>query len=203
MTTETLNTSSDIINATQNVVIEAVENVAEMIENPNPIPAPAHEVFYKGAEFWVAVAFVVTVLLLCRPIFKVIKNMISKNIDAIQNRIDNAAQLQEDAEKLLASYERKFRNAKKEAEAILKKSQNEIDYFRKASLSRMEQEVAQKEKDMAEKLQNAKASALQEISEAAGNLSIKAVRELLQTKLNNKDIDALIDNSIKKLDKVI
>ena len=67
----------------------------------------------------------------------------------------------------------------------------------------MEQEVAQKEKDMADKLQNAKASALQEISEAAGTLSIKAVRELLQTKLNSKDIDALIDHSIKKLDKAI
>ena len=129
--------------------------------------------------------------------------MINKNIDNIKSKIDNAAQLQEDAEKLLASYERKFRNAKKEADAILKKSQNEIDYFRKASISRMEQEMAQKEKDMADKLQTAKDSAMQEIASAAGSLSIKAVRELLQNKLDSKDIDKLIDNSIKKLDKAI
>ena len=203
MTVETLNTSRDIINATQNAVMEAAENVAEMIEDPDPLPEPEHEVFYKGAEFWVAVAFVVTVLLLSRPIYKVVKAMINKNIDNIKSKIDNAAQLQEDAEKLLASYERKFRNAKKEADAILKKSQNEIDYFRKASISRMEQEMAQKEKDMADKLQTAKDSAMQEIASAAGSLSIKAVRELLQNKLDSKDIDKLIDNSIKKLDKAI
>ena len=203
MTTETITTGKDIINATQNAVIEAAENVAEMMENPDPIPVHEHEAFYQGAEFWVAVAFVVTVTLLSRPIGKMLKGMISKNIDSIRNQLDEAEQLQTDAEKLLASYERKFRNVNDEAAAILKKSQNEIEYLKKASLSRLEQDMAQKEKDVTEKLQGAKDSALQEISAVASGLSIKAVKTIVQNNLKDKDIDKLIDTSISKIDKAI
>ncbi|MBQ8464860.1 MAG: hypothetical protein IJ545_02495 [Alphaproteobacteria bacterium] len=203
MTTPTISTGKEIINATQNAVIEAAENVAEMIDNPDPLTQHAHEAFYQGAEFWVAAAFVLTVALLSRPIYKAVKGMIVKHIDSIRNELNEAEQLQTDAEKLLASYERKFRKVNEEAENILKKSQNEIEYLKKASLSRLEQDMAQKEKDVAEKLQGAKDSALQEIAAVAGSISIKTVETLIQSKLQAKDIDKLIDTSISKIDKAI
>ena len=198
------NLGKEIIDATQNAVIDAAENMSEIIEGTAGYATQhEHEIFYLSAEFWVAMAFILTILLLSRPIYKAVKNLIIKNIDNIRNRIDEAAQLQADAEKLLASYERKFRNVKKEADAILKKSQNEIEYIRKASISRMEQEMVQKEKDVADKLNEAKNSAIKEISEVAGNLSITATRKLIVQKLSNKDIDKMIDTSIEKLDKAI
>ena len=202
MTTEATNTGNELINATQSAVIETIENVAEMIENPDPIVAHEHEVFYLSAEFWVAVAFVLTIILLSRPIYKAVKGMIINNIDNIRNEIDEAAKLQEDAEKMLSSYERKFRNVKKEANDILKKSQTEIDYLRKASMTQLEQEMKQKEKDMADKLQTAKANAINEITNIAGDLSIKTVRKIIQNKLKDKDLSKLIDASIKKIENI-
>lgn len=198
------NLGKEIIDATQNAVIDAAENVAEIMEETAVATSGhEHEIFYQSAEFWVAMAFVLTILLLSRPIFKAVSALINKNISQIRNRIDEAAELQLDAEKLLASYEHKFRNVKKEADAILKKSQNEIEYLRKASISRMEQEMAQKEKDVADKLNEAKNSAIKEISEVAGELSIKAARTIILQKLNSKEVDTLIDKSIEKLDKAI
>ena len=198
------NLGKEIIDATQNAVIDAAENVTEMMEETTITATQhEHEIFYLSAEFWVAMAFVLTILLLSRPIYKAVKSLMIKNIDNIRNRIDEAAQLQTDAEKLVASYERKFRNVKKEADAILKKSQNEIEYIRKASISRMEQEMAQKEKDVADKLNEAKNSAIKEISEVAGNLSIITARKLIIQKLGDKDIDKMIDTSIEKIDKAI
>lgn len=199
MTTETINTGNEIINATQNAVIEAVENVAEMIENPDPIAHETHEIFYLSAEFWVAAAFVLTIIILSRPIFKVAKKMILQNIDNIRNQIDDAEKLQNDAEKLLSSYERKFRNVNEEADNILKKAQTEIEYFRKASLSQLEKDMAQKEKDVSEKLQNAQNAALQEISSTVTHLSIKSARQIIQNKLPPKDLSKLIDSSIEKI----
>lgn len=199
MATETLNTGKNIIDATQNAVIEAAENVSNIIEEHEHLQQAAHEAFYAGAEFWVAVAFVLTILLLSRPIYKALNGMLNKRIEYISRRLESAAQLQNDAAKLLASYEHKFRNVDKEAEAILKKSQNEIEYLRKASLSRLEQDMAQKEKETAEKLQNAKDKASQEISALAGRLGIKAVRTVLQRNLQDKQQDNLIDASIKRI----
>lgn len=199
-----LNTGKEFIDATQNAVLDAAENMVEMIEETAAATTGhEHEVFYQSAEFWVAMAFVITVLLLARPIFRGLCGLINKNIAAIRERLDSAEQLQHDAEQLLASYERKFRNVKKEAEAILKKSQNEIEYLRKASISHMEQEMAQKEKDVADKLTEAKNSAVREISEVAGNLSINAARKIIAERLDSKEIDALIEASIEKLDKAI
>ena len=199
MATETINTGKNIIDATQNAVIEAAENVSNIIEEHENLQQAAHEVFYACAEFWVAAAFVLTILLLSRPIYKAVGGMLGKRIEYISRRLENAAQLQDDAEKLLASYEHKFRNVDKEAEAILKKSQNEIEYLRKASLSRLEQDMAQKEKETAEKLQNAKDKASQEISALAGGLSIKAVRTALLRNLEDKQQDNLIDASIERI----
>lgn len=199
-----LNTGKDLIDATQNVVLDAAENVAEMVEeSAAAATGHEHEIFYQSAEFWVAMAFVLTVLLLARPIFKAVSSLINKHIENIRERINSAEQLHHDAEKLLASYERKFRNVQKEVDTILKKSQNEIEYLRKASISRMEQEMVQKEKDVADKLTEAKNSAVKEISEIAGNLSINAARKIIAEKLGNKEVDALIEASIEKFNKAI
>jgi len=144
------NTGKNIIDATQNAVIEAAENVSNIIAHSTEATGHGHEVFYLSAEFWVAMAFALTILLLAKPIYKAVNGMITKRIEYISRRLANAAEIKDDAEKLLASYERKFRNIDKEVEAIIKKSQNEIDYIRKASLSKLEQDMAQKEKDVSE-----------------------------------------------------
>lgn len=196
------NTGKNIIDATQNAVIEAAENVSNIIAHSTEATGHGHEVFYLSAEFWVAMAFVLTILLLAKPIYKAVNGMITKRIEYISRRLANAAEIKDDAEKLLASYERKFRNIDKEVEAIIKKSQNEIDYIRKASLSKLEQDMAQKEKDVSEKLQGAKDKASQEIANIASGLSIRAVRQIIQNKLQPKDISKLIDISIKKLEKI-
>lgn len=196
------NTGKNIIDATQNAVIEAAENVSNIIAHSTEATGHGHEIFYLSAEFWVAMAFALTILLLAKPIYKAVNGMITKRIEYISRRLANAAEIKDDAEKLLASYERKFRNIDKEVEAIIKKSQNEIDYIRKASLSKLEQDMAQKEKDVSEKLQGAKDKASQEIANIASGLSIRAVRQIIQNKLQPKDISKLIDTSIKKLEKI-
>lgn len=203
MNTNNSNIGNEIINATQNAVIETIENVAEMIENQDVTHTHEHEAFYLSAEFWVAVAFVTTVTLLSRPIYRLIQKMINNNIDNIRNKLEEAEQIQMDAEKLLASYERKFRNVRNEANEILKKSQNEINYLRKASLTQLEQSMKLKEQDMMEKIKSSRENAINEIANTARNLSLKAARQIIQNNLSDKDISKLIDTSIEKINKVI
>ncbi len=200
MAIDNLNTGKEIIDATRNAVIEAAENVSNIIEEHEA--AAHHEIFYQGAEFWVAAAFVLVVILLARPISKIIMKMINNNITNIQERIQESVDLQSEAQKLLASYERKFKNVNEEVEAIIKRSQNEIDYIRKAELSKLEQEMKQREDEVDERLQAAKNKASSEISQFAGNLSIKAVKTALHKGLTTKDLSNLIDTSLKNLEKL-
>lgn len=200
MAIDNLNTGKEIIDATRNAVIEAAENVSNIIEEHDA--AAHHEVFYQSAEFWVAAAFVLVVILLARPISKIIMKMINDNIADIKERIQESVNLQSEAQKLLASYERKFQNVNEEADTILKRSQNEIDYMRKAALSKLEQEMKQREAEVEERLQAAKDKASSEISQFAGSLSIKAVKKALHDSLTAKDLSKLIDTSLQNLEKL-
>lgn len=192
----------EIIKATQNAVMEAAENVSNMIGQTADKIDGHHEPFYMGAEFWVAMAFVLVVIGLSRPIGKLIVAMLRKRISGIICRLDEAAQLQEDAQKLLSEYERKFLNAKTEAETILKKAQKEVEYFKTESLSKLEQDMKLKEKETEERLNSAKEKATQEITSLTSSLTIEIVKQALSQKLDDQEKSKLIDKSIDLLGKI-
>lgn len=106
MAVEAATPGKEIIDATQNAVIEAAENVANIIDNTAAELDGHHEVFYQSAEFWVAMAFVLVVAALARPIGRTVIALLKKRIARIIARIREASALQEDAQKLLADYEK-------------------------------------------------------------------------------------------------
>ena len=139
MAVEAATPGKEIIDATQNAVIEAAENVANIIDNTAAELDGHHEVFYQSAEFWVAMAFVLVVAALARPIGRTVVALLKKRIARIIARIREASALQEDAQKLLADYEKKFLNAESEAAAILKKAEKEVDYFKTERFMRQQE----------------------------------------------------------------
>ena len=107
--------NNEFLNATQGAVLDAV----------NVIEAKAHELslhhnepFYLSAEFWVAMSFVLTVAVLFVPVGKIFVKGMKNRAKAISKRIADAVNLKEDAQKMLADYERKLRGAEKEAKDI-------------------------------------------------------------------------------------
>lgn len=202
MAVEAATPGKEIIDATQNAVIEAAENVANIIDNTAAELDGHHEVFYQSAEFWVAMAFVLVVAALARPIGRTVVTLLKKRIARIIARIREASALQEDAQKLLADYEKKFLNAESEAAAILKKAEKEVDYFKTESLSKLEQDMRQKEKDAEDRLTSAKEKASQEIASLTSELTIKAVKKAVAKHLDKAAQSKLIDNSIALLSKL-
>ena len=202
MAVEAATPGKEIIDATQNAVIEAAENVANIIDNTAAELDGHHEVFYQSAEFWVAMAFVLVVAALARPIGRTVVALLKKRIARIIARIREASALQEDAQNLLADYEKKFLNAESEAAAILKKAEKEVDYFKTESLSKLEQDMRQKEKDAEDRLTSAKEKASQEIASLTSELTIKAVKKAVAKHLDKAAQSKLIDNSIALLSKL-
>lgn len=202
MATEQLTTGKEIIDATQNAVIEAADSVTNIIEKTAGQIDGHHEAFYMEAHFWVAVAFVLTVGLLAKPVSKLIGSMLNKRIDAIAKRIHDAAALKDDAQKLLAAYEQKFLSADDEAKAILDKSKKEIEYIKKENLAKLENEMKLKEKEAEDRINSSKEKASKEISDLTSEFTIQAVKTAIINKLDSKTQDNLIDKSIELLTKL-
>lgn len=186
----------EIIDATQNAVLNAAETVADVIETTAQEIGGHEEVFYQSAEFWVAMSFVLVVVGLARPIGKVLHSLLQKRGENIAERISSAATLKEDAQKLLAQYEKKYREAEQEAQEILSRSEKEINFFKKESMSKLEAEMANKECDAKARIAAAQDKAVKEISAMTSEVTIKAVKDVLRRQLTEKEIDRLIDESI-------
>lgn len=196
MTTENINSGKEIIDAAQNAVMQAADDVSGIIENTAEQLHGHEEIFYQSAEFWVGVAFVLVVLLLAGPVGRLVRSMLNKRIDNITKRIHDAAELRDEAQKLLADYEKKFLNADKEAQAILNKSQKEIEYLKKENLAKLEEEMKIKEKEAEDRFTASKEKAAREISDLTSELTIKTVKAAIVKNLDAKTKNKLIDDSI-------
>ncbi len=196
MTTENINSGKEIIDAAQNAVMQAADDGSGIIENTAEQLHGHEEIFYQSAEFWVGVAFVLVVLLLAGPVGRLVRSMLNKRIDNITKRIHDAAELRDEAQKLLADYEKKFLNADKEAQAILNKSQKEIEYLKKENLAKLEEEMKIKEKEAEDRITASKEKAAREISDLTSELTIKTVKAAIIKNLDAKTQNKLIDDSI-------
>lgn len=188
-------TGKELIEATQNAVMNAASNVGSMIEEAHA-PLPHAEPFYMEAEFWVGLAFVTVVIALVRPIGRILSSMIHKRIENIRQRIDESEELLEDAQKLLSEYERKYHNAKKEAQAIVEKSQKQINYIKTENLCKLEQDMKNKEKDAADRIHASQENADRELASLMSQTTIQIVKQAVNDNLSAKAQDKLIDNSI-------
>ena len=199
MATGQMMTNSEMMETTQNAVFDAASTVAQVVESVEQEVSGHGGAFYENPEFWVGLAFVLVVLMLARPIGRILNLMLNKRIEAIADRITEAQKLNEDAQKLLAEYEKKYLNAEKEAKNILRKSEREIEMLKDERLKKLEAEMNMKQKEAEQRLKTAQESAVKEITALASEMTIKALKEVLTKSLDKKSQDKLIDESIKTI----
>lgn len=191
----------EFIDMTQNAVVNATESLVSDVS----LPAHHYSVFYENPVFWVGLSFILVVVLLARPVGRIAKQMLQNRVDGIIKQINDAADLKDDAQKLLADYERKFLNADVEADEILQKSSREIELLKKESLEKLKFEMSLKEKEAEERLKASQVEVMNEIVNMTSEVTIAALKNALTENLNEKMQDELIEksiNSIAKLPKV-
>ena len=192
----------EIIDATQNAVLSAASDMAEVfgrtaqeLENAEP--------FYMSAEFWVGLTFVLTIVCLLKPVGRIILQKLQQRGKDIADRIKEAADLKEEAQKLLADYERKFRGAEKEAADILARAERETDMVKKETLAKLEVEMAAREKEAQSRLKATEVSEANEIAQKTTDLTMATVRKIWAESFDNKAQGELIDASIETLQKLV
>ena len=190
--------NSEIIDAMQDAVLNVVN---ASVTTAQELATYHHESFYLSAEFWVAMSFVLTVVMLFRPVGKMVVKGFKKRSMSISKRISDAVSLKEEAQKMLAEYERKFRGAEKEAKNILIRSEKEIEVMKKDALAKLDAEMITREADAKMRLKTAEERASKEIASKTAEITMSVVKTILNDSLNDKALDQLIDLSIDELEK--
>ncbi len=155
--------------------------------------------FLHSPTFWVAIAFVVFVIAVFKPIRNAALGALDGKIAQIRNELEETQRLREEAQATLASYQLKQRDAAQEVEAMMDQAKSEANAHRKAAESALETMLKRQEQLAMEKIEQAEAAAVQEIRDRAVTVALAATVKLLEEKLAGGSGDALIDDAIKSL----
>jgi F-type H+-transporting ATPase subunit b len=153
--------------------------------------------FELDAEFWVAVAFVVFLgVLIYFGVHEMVVKYIDQRRDRIKAELDEALRLKEEAQALLAQYQRKQREAEQEAAAILAGATAEADRMMAEAKAKMEEFIARRSKMAEAKIAQAEAQALADVRAAAAEAAVGAAEKILSQTVKGEVADRLIVKGI-------
>jgi F-type H+-transporting ATPase subunit b len=152
------------------------------------------------AEFWVGVSFFAFLLILA---YYKVPGLIAKALDeraaAIRKELDEARRLREEAQNLLADYQKRHRNAGQEADAIIEQARHEAQLYAQETRSALAETLERRTKQAEEKIARAEAQALDDVRNAAVDMAIAAAEKVLREKAAGAAGAALIDDTIRNL----
>ena len=151
------------------------------------------------ATFWATAALIVFIALI---MYLKVPGMITKSLDdradKIRTDLDEARKLREEAQALLAEYQRKRRDAESEAETIVEAAKREADTLAADAKKKLDEYVERRTKMAEQKIAQAEAQAMQDVKAIAAERAIAASEQVLMSKLSDGGA-SLIKSSIAEV----
>ena len=146
---------------------------------------------------WVAASMLAVFgIMLWAKVPAIVAGMLDKQIGEIRKQLDDAAKLRAEAEALKAEYEKKVRDAARDAEAIKAAADEEA----KAIVARAKADatalIARRGKSAEDKIAAAERNAVAELRAMAANAAAQAARGLIAQGHDAKADKALVDEAI-------
>jgi len=159
------------------------------------------EGFFATPEFWVLVAFVILVGFASRPLFRKIAGALDDRSAAIRRQLDEARELREEAQELLASYQRKHRDSAAEAEAVLDLARDVAASMTERAMGELERTLKRSEQLALNRIAHAESKAIDHVRDEVADVALDAVARVIAKTVTGEKADALIETEIEELPK--
>ncbi len=147
--------------------------------------------------FWASVGFFIFFgILIYIKLPQILMDGLDGRIAKIRSDLDEAKRLREEAQALLAEYERKRKQAQVEAQDIVSAAKQEADRMAQEAKVALEEMIERRTRAVAEKISQAEAQAVSEVRARSAEVAIEAAKLLLAGQMKEKG-GVLIDEAIK------
>ncbi|MDP1626753.1 MULTISPECIES: ATP F0F1 synthase subunit B [Alphaproteobacteria] len=155
---------------------------------------------FATPEFWVLISFLGFVgLVVYYKVPGMVAALLDKRAADIAAELDEARRLREEAQQLLASYQRKQREAMKEAEDIIAQAKIEAEQLAKETRANMEAQVDRRTKLAEDKIAQAETQALNDVRATAAEVAVGAARRVIASKVDAGKDAEFVEKSISEL----
>jgi len=152
----------------------------------------------ESTSFWIGVSFFGFIALTVyygAP--KMIAKALDDRADAIRAELDEARRLREEAQNLLAEYQRKQRDAETEAQDIIAQAKHEAELLANEARDKLKETLERRTRLAEDKIVQAEAQALKDVRNHAAEVAVAAAGQLIADGLSKDKAAGLIDDSIK------
>ena len=157
---------------------------------------------FHEAEFWVAIGFVVfIVLLLSIGVHRTIGKSLDDRAVRIKAELDEARKLRDEAAALLAEYQRKRQTAEGEAQEIISGAKAEAERLAVEANARIEEFVSRRTKMAETKIAQAEAQAAADVRAAAAEAAVAAAEKILRQETTGELASRLVASGIADVSK--
>jgi F-type H+-transporting ATPase subunit b len=154
----------------------------------------------NSPEFWVAISFLVFVGILVKMgVPSMITKALDDRADMVRKELDQARRLREEAQDLLADYQRKQRAADDEAKAIIEEARREAEAMKAESARTLKEQLERRTKLAEEKIARAEAQAVSEVRAAAVDVAMSTAERIIADKMTADGGAELMSRSIRDL----
>ncbi len=154
----------------------------------------------NNSDFVVLIAFIVFIgVLLFFKVPSMMGKMLDGRADGIKSDLDEAKKLREDAQTMLASYERKQKEVQGQADRIVETAKAEAAAAAEQAKADIKTSIERRLAAAEDQIASAEASAVKEIRDQAVTVAVGAANDIIAKQMTAKDGNALIEDAIAEV----
>lgn len=158
---------------------------------------PTHgEVFYHDPVFWVAVSFVLFMLIAAKYVWPAIARFLDHRSDAIKGQLEQAARLRDEAEMLLEEYKQKQQDMLADAQTILENANRDAELIRSKAAEELKATLARRAAQAEESIQRAQVDAIAQLRAQMVENAAAHARDVVAAQLKGQKDDPAFDRAL-------
>lgn len=155
-----------------------------------------------NTNFVVLIAFICFIaVLLYVKVPGLLAAQLDKRAEGIRAEIEEARNLREEAQKVLADYERKAREVQDQADRIVETAKSEAATAAEQAKADLKASIARRLAGAEDQIASAEASAIKDVRDKAISVAVAAARDVIAKQMTAADAGKLIDASISEVEK--
>jgi len=170
-----------------------------LVLGATPALAAGDKPFFSLAntDFVVIIAFLIFVgILVYYKVPGLVGGMLDKRAEGIKAELDEAKALREEAQSLLASYERKQKEVQEQADRIVASAKEEATNAAAAAKDDIAKSITRRLAAAAEQIESAQAAAVKDVRDQAIMVAVGAAKDVMAKQMDAKSAGSLIDDAI-------
>ena len=159
---------------------------------------------FAHPTIWVFLAISLVIIgAMYKGIHKIMAKALDDRADGIRKELDEARQLREEAQTLLASFQRKQVEAEEQAKDIVKQARLDAETMAANARQDLKERLERRAEQAEAKIKNAEAQAMADVKARAVDLAAKAAEQILHNDLTSTDHSTLVKAGIAEMGKVL